>query len=553
MTGTARLRRLAALVLLPLLLAGTPLQAEEAYWIYTVRPGDTIWDLSERYTTSVLNWKRLQRINGIPDGVDRRVPPGTRLKFPLSLLKRQPAQAELARLSGQARILRADGRSEPAAEGQRLGSGDRLVTEAGASVLIRFADDSELLVLESSEVQMDSLGAWGETGMVDTRMRLQGGQVDTHVTPARGPGSRYEITTPAAVAAVRGTAFRVSAGEGEDGKARMRSEVLEGVVGVAGAGASQRVPAGYGLVAQAGEPPAPPRPLLPAPDLGDMDTRLRQLPLAFTWAPVQGAVGYRFQIAPDAHFDRLLADGRVPGTRAWWEDLPDGRYVLRVRAIDDAGLEGLNAVQAFEVDARPFAPALVGLIGDVLIRDPRPEFGWTEPGGAARYRLQLARDEALSDLLIDRDDLVGRSYRPDAPLTPGHYYWRMASITADGEQGPFSDVQHFEFRSVPDTPAVERPAIGEHELAFRWQSAGPGMRYDFELADTPDFSEPLVSRRTDEPEIRLPRPASQAYWFRVRAVDETGYAGPWAPSQRIEVPPNGYWPLLIPLGMLLLL
>ena len=274
----------------------------EQYWVYTVRPGDTIWDLTERYTNDVLNWQRIQRLNNIPDGPDRRVKPGTRLRFPLSLLKHQPASALVTQLHGEVSLIRAtDTAPVPATADSELHSGDRIVTGAGSSLVIRFADGSELLVSAHSDILLDSLSAYGSTGMVDTRIRLQGGQIDTQVIPSRGPGSRYEIITPAAVAAVRGTDFRVSA----DSDAPIsRSEVLQGKVAVAGSGATQNVPAGFGTVAKAGEPPAVPTPLLPAPDLSPVNILQQRLPLSFDWEPTPKAQGYRYQIAPDEHFRR---------------------------------------------------------------------------------------------------------------------------------------------------------------------------------------------------------------------------------------------------------
>ena len=73
----------------PLALAG------EQYWIYTVRPGDTIWDLTEKHCTDVLHWKRIQRLNNLPDVPARGVLPGTRLKFPIDILKHQPVSASV--------------------------------------------------------------------------------------------------------------------------------------------------------------------------------------------------------------------------------------------------------------------------------------------------------------------------------------------------------------------------------------------------------------------------------------------------------------------------
>ena len=177
-----------------LLLLSAAVRAETAYWVYTVRPGDTIWDLTARHCTSVLHWKRIQRLNNIPDGPDRQIPPGTRLRFPVDILKHQPTAASVLKWQGTVELRRADGSSAAVADNTPLYSGDSLTTGANSSLTIRFADGSELLVTSGSQVDMDSLSAYGDTGMVDTRIRLKGGQVDSRVQPGTGPGSRYQIT-----------------------------------------------------------------------------------------------------------------------------------------------------------------------------------------------------------------------------------------------------------------------------------------------------------------------------------------------------------------------
>ena len=71
------LRYILSLLFLAASLPGL-LAAEEEYWEYTFRPGDSIWKIAEKYTTSVNNWVEIQELNKIRQGPDRRIPPGTR-------------------------------------------------------------------------------------------------------------------------------------------------------------------------------------------------------------------------------------------------------------------------------------------------------------------------------------------------------------------------------------------------------------------------------------------------------------------------------------------
>ena len=531
-----------------LALAQNPVQAETQHWVYTVRPGDNIWDLTQKYCVSVLHWKRIQQLNNVR--LDRQIPPGTKLRFPLNILKYQPAAALVVQIRGMTQLFRAGGKpAVPLAVKTSLRSGDRIVTAPGANVTLQFADGSELLVQEDSEVIMDTLSAWGTTGMVDTRVRLQGGRVDTRVKPGQGPGSRYHIITPAAVAAVRGTRFRVATDKQQP---LSRSEVTAGTVNVGDSASSQDIPAGFGLVSESGKPPQPPRQLLPPPDLTATATRYRRLPLQFAWSPLPGAQGYRLQIAPDRKFETLIVDTTVGQHGAQWADLPDGRYALRVRAIDEVGLEGLDATGEFEVNARPFPPLPTGMTDGTLVRESTPGFSWKPVTGVKGYRFELAQDAAFTQL-VTREQTSNAGIGLKEALQPGDYYWRVASVDPDGEQGAFSKTQLFSYRPPLRAPAaVETPIVENATLLFNWQAVDHASAYRVQLAEDPAFTRIIADTRVSEPRAAIRRPPSQTYYFRVNAENAEAEVSPYTPAQEIKVPPHNYWGLLIVLLPLLL-
>ena len=535
--------------LLLLVFMGNQVTAAEQYWEYTVRPGDNIWNLTKQHCTSVRYWQRIQKLNKID--LDREIPPGTRLRFPLSILKHQPASALVAQLQGSAELLHAGaGKAVPLQAGTALRSGDRIMTGPDSNLTLQFADGSRLLVQAHSEVVMDSLSAWGTTGMVDTRIRLQGGRVDTQVKPAKGPGSRYQIITPAAVAAVRGTAFRVAA---ESSMALMRTEVTTGTVGVGDAGKSTRVPAGFGLVAEAGKLPGEPRKLLPAVDLSLLPAVQRQLPLNFNWPAVSGAHSYRIQVAPDADFETLLVDSTTKKAAASWKDLPDGRYALRVRGIDEVGLEGLDSVRLFEVDARPFPPVTASPPDASVVREPNPTFSWSAAQDTNAYRIQIAHDAGFSKLVTDRK-VEATGYRQEQPLTPGTYYWHVTGIDNSGDQGPFNQPQSFTYRQPLSAPLLQQPLINRTHLILAWQAVAGAESYQIQLSAGHYFRDLLVNTSVPALHIDVPRPPSQVYFFRVRALNATGEPGPFTTPQKLYVPSlYPWWPLLLVAPLLLML
>ena len=159
--------------------------AEEEYWEYTLRPGDSIWSIAKRFTTSVNNWAELEKLNQARQGSSQKLLAGTRIVIPVSMLKLQPSPALVIAIKGGAKLTRANGESAEVTTDTKLHSGDKIVTADGQSLRLQFADKSELQVLPNSEVILDKLSHHKDSGMVDTRIRLNSGSVDTWVGQAK--------------------------------------------------------------------------------------------------------------------------------------------------------------------------------------------------------------------------------------------------------------------------------------------------------------------------------------------------------------------------------
>ena len=189
-----------------LLGVGMSVQAQDQEWIYPVQPGDTLWDISTEYLQDATHWHDLQTRHNIAD--PQRLPPGLELRIPLEWLKVQPAPVRVKHVLGKASVAHADGTTAELQAGAVLTLGDEVRTAAQAAVMLEFADGSQLLVRADSRLSLDTVRAYGKTGMVHTRIRLLRGRSEMQVKPKRGAGDRFELETPAGVSAVRGTEFR---------------------------------------------------------------------------------------------------------------------------------------------------------------------------------------------------------------------------------------------------------------------------------------------------------------------------------------------------------
>ncbi len=526
------------LLFLICLLLLLPAAAVGQDWLYTVRPGDNAWDVGKRYLKSMRYWQQFKELNHIRD--PRLIAPGSKLRFRLQWLKSGAVMATLQSAHGTVTILRAGtGTAIPARSGMALWTGDEVRTGTGGNALLRFVDDSRILLEQNSVLALDRLMNYGGTGMAETRLHLKKGRTDNRVTPKKGPGSRFEIRTPSAMAAVRGTNYRVGYDSG-----LMRTEVSGGAVQVANSRASRVVPARYGALTRKKEKPGPPIPLLPPPDLSSLPKIMEESPFMLRFPPVPGATAYRLQVATDRQFNVLLADTVADRPRIVVPQLADGDYILRLRAIDSNGLEGLDAYHACTLNARPLPPIRVRPRDGAVLTDPQPSFLWSAPKQARSYIFQLADNREFKNPLIDLQSYDKTTLRPGKKLAPGTYYWRVAGRDAEGKPGPLGMVMAF--RIPMPAPDMGKAAFDDKEMVFRWQAVGPEQRYRIQIATDEDFQHVLVDKKTARARFKMASLDPGDYYIRVATIEPDDFQGPFSSPQHLKVPsPPNPWALIL--------
>lgn len=534
---------LLASAFLPACLAAAPVESVPE-WRYTIRPGDTLIGIGRAYLHNPGNWGQLQRLNHVINPY--RLIPGTSLRIPLGLLKQQPAPAKVVSVSGQVSATLPGASASVLTAGAALPAGTTMQARNGSAV-IEFADGSRLTLQQNSSLRLDTLSVYAGGGMVDTRVRLQQGRAELKANPRKQPGSRLQVITPSAVAAVRGTMFRVSADE-----VAMREETLEGQVGVEAAGEEVLVSKAQGTLAEAGKPPRPPVALLGAPDVTRLPAKLDRYPLRFLLPELKGAESWSGQISPDDSFNAILLDKESKGPVLAFADLPDGKYFLRLRGVDGLGLHGLDSLHVFEVDAHPFPPIPGSPAHEAKVRQAQPVMDWTQSQEASRYRLQLARDASFASLLTD-EVLEKTSHQP-AALQEGEYYWRVASIDSAGERGPYTEARRFSYKPAPGAPDMSGSSIqiGEDSVRIELPALPAGQQYETIFAKDSSLSQVVWQGRPDGVKLDLPRPDAGTYYLGARGVEADGTSGPYS-TQAIEVPRKPWWPYLLLLAPLLLL
>lgn len=401
---------------------------------YTVRAGDTLIGLAQRGLKQPSDYITVQRLNRVANPRALRI--GSTLQVPRRLLRTEPVDARVTAFRGTAQV---DG--GVARVGMPVVEGATLSTGANAFLAIELADGSVLTLPSRARLNVAALHRIVLTGDVVKRFLLVSGRTETQVTP-RERGSTFEIETPVSVAAVRGTHFRVSLGEGSDSAG---TGVLEGNVAVAAQEGQVDVPAGQGVTAS-GEGVGTPVPLLPKPAMVD-EGRLQDDELVtFAVEPVAGAALYRAQLATDAGFIDVFAESESASPRFSVPDVPNGSFFVRFTAIASAGLEGLPANHTFErrlntITAEAGEP-------EQCPADRCLRFRWRTGGeGERRFRFQIARSPDGVPI-IDRTELTG-SEIVLTDLPAGTYFWRVESALLDGDRRLSKWMDHQELRVAP--------------------------------------------------------------------------------------------------------
>lgn len=535
-----------SILLINLLLLTHEIKAAE--WIYTIRPGDNLWNFTEQHLVSINLVYRLQRLNRIQNPY--QIPPGTQIRVPLDWARQQPGEARVVNVNGDAHVRRRGGfQMTPIVQDMLLFAGDEIDTGVDGFVTLELIDQSHLRIQAASKIRINRLEIFGDTGMVNTEADLQYGRTENTVPKNLNIDSRFQINSPSAVSSVRGTDFRI--GTSEEG-AITYSEVLAGKIQVSGRNRSISVPEGFGSVTKLNDTPSSPIKLLPAPDLSATPQLYERIPLTIPLKPLPDADAYRVQIATDRAFENLLSDYTSVSLPLRGGELPDGAYWLRIRGRDHSGLEGYEAAMPIKIKARPEPPFVIAPQRDAILTDQHPVFQWTTRPDIVHYLLMISQEEDFSVPVIFEKGLTDPHFRVTTPLAPGTYWWRIASVSETEGVGPFSDP--LTFRVPIPGPLLDSTDINDAEITFSWPSAAPGQYFHFQFARDEAFQNILTDMRTHEPSVTLARPDSGRYYLRIKVIEEDGVQGSFSPAQVVEIPSKyPYWLfLLLPLLGLLL-
>lgn len=396
-------------------------------WIYSAKKGDTLWDLCIKYSNKKGCWIDLGTYNAITN--DRGIRPGSDIRFPKAWLSTLPEVGRVLAVQGDVEYdEKSSGDFVPLVSGQTLALGSKIVSGQGSVTITLENDAGTVLLRENSELELRSLGDL-PSGGVAAELELLRGEADAEVTPDKG--SRFQIKTPSAIAAVRGTKYRVRALQDST-----RSEVLLGSVAVKSDGAIL-VPAGFGVLAQAGKPIGKAQQLLSAPVFSQ--TRVDStVPVAISWQNNPEAVSWQLDIMSENGQD-LVSFFRPASSNFVINDLAEGCYRAVVRGVDQKGFNGLDGGIPLCVVPALAAPQNASVASGEDKTEYRIQ--WDEVAGANAYRVEVASDASFQTVLTT--ETVSANTVSVTPAGESNFAVRVVALDSHGNSSlPGDIVEH---------------------------------------------------------------------------------------------------------------
>ncbi len=504
--------------------------------VLTVQKGDTLSNICWKYLERPNHWPKIAKINRLRN--PHRINPGEILMIPVKMLRGIPLDGQITFIKGEVWVREAGKKEWFRPDlADTLKQGSNIRTGDPGAIEITFKDGNSFFLRANTSLEIKNARKKSSSHLV-YELFLQVGRSISKVKNITGKDSRFEIHTPSAVAAARGTNFRVSV----DSHESTRCEVLAGKVRVAAANKKVEVQEGEGTFVKQHSPPIPPNRLLSPPEPVHLQPLYKAMPLEFEFKGIENATSYRVMLARDTLLKDVVKEKVItPQDILQIVGVDDGTYYLQTRSIDKTGIEGLPSEPIpVKVRVNPLPPFIQSPADGAELREKTVRVQWLKVEDAVQYHLQVAEDPKFTVIIKDLKDLktLGHTIRS---LDYKTYYFRISSTARDGYMGIWSDTLNFTIIPPPPAPSISDPEVTEETIQIRWRNLGADISYHFQLARDVNFTEILMDTTVQEPEITIQKSEeSGTYYVRTSGIDSEGYEGDFSRPQSFEIKGTPY-------------
>ena len=131
----------------------------------------------------------------------------------------------------------------------------------------------------------------------------------------------------------------------------------------------------------------------------------------------------------------------------------------------------------------------------------------------------------------------------------GRYYWRLATISTNEGQGPYSSPDTF--LRTPASPG--NVGFSSDQQSLRWQRIA-NARYRVQIGTAATIENPLIDTVLEQNTLSMTTLDAGNYFVRIQTLSESGLTSQWTEVQSFTVESRFDWRyLLLPLPFLLIL
>lgn len=229
--------------------------------------------------------------------------------------------------------------------------------------------------------------------------------------------------------------------------------------------------------------------VLPPPDLilpgnGDkIGIASLERGVQFVWRAVEGASGYRIEIAHDSHFSQAITLEVKTNNAVIHKGIESGEYYWRVTALSakshsssPSDMRTFDMIKVLPVTLLPahFEPGK-GVV-----------FTWKDENDAPKYRIELSKSKSFASTVYKKE-MSGRTITvPDLP--DGELFWRVSPLNGSGRPITVSDVESVRVMAVLETPDTISPSKDEkveiarvNKIEFKWKKVNGATGYRLEI------------------------------------------------------------------------
>lgn len=493
-------------------------------WHYTLRPSDNFQKVSKQLLNTQYTWSDLIRHNRI-DNI-AALEPGSIIRVPIPWLKKQPKPAKILSVSGSAQIKRTkDTYFKVLKANMTINVGDEVATKNG-TLLIKLADDSLIRLEKDSNLVFNKLSHYGKTGMVDTQLRLKKGALSTEISPLV-KGSSYEITTPSAVAAVRGTKFRL-----ETTPVETKVEVTEGSVNFSHEHGNAVIRSGEGARIKQGSTSIERSRLPAAPKAQFAQNVIKDLPITLQWKDKENSQSYHYELSDSDH--KLIQTANTHAPEVTLDNIKNGDYQIAMRAVNGKGFEGLSENATLSVNVASEQAELLAPLNGSMINTTKPTFSWQFKDSNLKGKLEISDNSDFNKILTNFDFTTATQASLSRDLAPGNYFWRVMALT-NNEQESTSTTRELTIRGVLKPVKILSVNYIENQVGLFWEKIPHAKGYTLQVSDSSNFQTILKEEIIGKTKAHLRLSPGKRYYARVKGISDERFTSKYGPIKELYI------------------